>query len=104
MVMVPPMDARTTWARATFRCVRSAAASSASWPVEYTGSPGRSVSPTPRLSKVTTVKCGASALAWRAQLAAGADNPLISSTGSPLPPTSNCIRMLLMMAKGLVAA
>jgi len=37
-------------------------------------------------------------------LAARADNPLISSTGSPLPPTSNCIRMLLMMAKGLVAA
>jgi len=56
------------------------------------------------LSKVTTVKCGASALAWRAQLSAGADSPLISSTGSPLPPTSKCIRMLLMMAKGIVAS
>ena len=88
MPMAPPMEAPTTWAREIFRCLRIAAASSASWPMEYMGSPGRSVSPTPRLSKVTTMKRGASALAWSAQLAAGADRPLISSTGSPLPLTS----------------
>src|SRR5438034_7464168 len=38
-------------ARGSFRCRSSAAASSAIWAVVYTGSGGRSVSPTPRLSK-----------------------------------------------------
>jgi hypothetical protein len=96
--MVPPIDAPSTWARAILRWRRSAAASSAICPVEYTGSAGRSVSPTPRLSKVTTVKCGANAFTCSAQPAAGAERPLISRTASPLPALSKCIRMLLMMA------
>ena len=81
--MVPPIEAPTTWARVILSWRSSAAASSASWAIVYMGSGGRSVSPTPRLSKVMTWKSGRSALTWSAQFAAGADRPLMRRTGSP---------------------
>lgn len=88
MATVPPIDTPTTWARGTLSVRSSAAASSASWAVVYTGSGGRSVSPTPRLSNVMTRKWGARALTWAAHCTAGAARPLISSTASPCPLTS----------------